>query len=126
MKKLFLCFLVGFVSVISLHAQDSAYKELSVQRYNIVADEYPANERICFTKVNLWSNFDENCVRVDGANGSCFFASMSNEALNWLLDYSEKDPRWSLRYLNIYGITLEKKEGSTINKRFRIEKIELR
>lgn len=54
-----------------------------------------------------------------------FFASMSDEATNWLLDYSETDSKWDLRYLNIYGVILKEAEGEKIlNDKFRIEKIE--
>lgn len=125
MKKKFFCLFVAIISVIFLYAQDIAYKELSVQRYKLLADDYPANERICFTGVTLWTDFNVNSVDILGEGLTDFHASMSNNALIWLLDYSEKDRYWFHKKMNVYGITLEEKEGSTANKKFRIEKIEL-
>ena len=125
MKKRCFYLFITIISVISLYAQDIVYKELSVQRYTLLADDYPANEKICFTGVTLWSDFHWNSVTVTGKGLVQFKASMSNDALNWLLDYSEKDYYWFHNKVNIYGITLAEKEGDSVNKKFRIEKIEL-
>lgn len=99
------------------------YGELSVVRYNAEKKEYYGGERVCFKNVMLDTSFEYNSVWVRDDKSS-FYASMTDDAFNWLLDFAEKTERWKYKHLNIYGVVLGEKEGLTRNDRFRIEKIE--
>lgn len=99
------------------------YREMSVVRYNAEKKEYYGGERVCFKNVMLDTSFEYNSVWVRDDKSS-FYASMTDDAFNWLLDFAEKTERWKYKHLNIYGVVLGEKEGLTRNDRFRIEKIE--
>lgn len=124
MKKhiFILCFMIFSIFICFA---DNDYKVMSLSRYNLNKADFAPGTKICIEKVNLWSKFDsgKNSCQVYASSNFIYF-SMSKSAMNWLLDYSEEDPRWSSRYLTIYGVVLEKPEGANVNENFRIEKID--
>lgn len=129
MKKILILLSFLIISVNSFsQSNSSTYKEMSIARYNAQKESFQAGEKICFKRVTLSTNFENNYVAVWSDSGARIYAFMSKEALNWLLDYSESDNRWQLRFLNVYGVVLSEKESNNgyevLNEKFRIEKIE--
>lgn len=77
MKKNYVlsCFvLLTFLLGIPLFPQSNAntYREISIQRYNLQKNSFPAGERFCLKRVTLWTDFNKNCVSVAG-NSTRFF-----------------------------------------------------
>lgn len=120
-KKITFIMLLSTVLAVSVFADDFntlECKEISAKRLEIQVESY-LMKKIVIKDICINSIVDKNTVYFS-QNGSAYFANISDSAMDWLLDYMEKDSRWSSRRLNIYGICIKGKYDSFIH----IEKIE--
>ena len=129
-RKLLLLILLFIPYVFFAQTSGNNYREMTLLRYNREKRNFVGGEKIILKEVLLLPlrGFSDNKINIsDSDMNHDFFAFISDEALDWLADYAEKDSMYHRRVMNIYGVVvkMKKKVSEDYIDDFLITKIEL-